>query len=483
MSVDKTMFEYTSPGRTGVGLPAPDVPVTPAADLLGTDNLREDLPLPELSQPDVIRHFTRLSSANYSIDSGFYPLGSCTMKYNPKINEEVASQPGFANLHPYQDESLAQGVLEALYEAQDYLKVITGHDAVTLQPAAGAQGEFTAMMVFKRHHEKTGQAHRHTVIVPDSSHGTNPATAARCGYDIVKIPSGPDGLVDLDVLGAALTDQVAAVMLTNPNTLGLFEADIEKISTMVHEAGALLYCDGANMNAVLGWYRPGDNGFDAMHLNLHKTFSTPHGGGGPGSGPVTVKKYLEPYLPSPTIGCRDGRYYLDYDRPDSIGRVHGFYGNVGIVLRALAYILSQGADGLRFVSENAVLNANYLLSKIGGAYDVPYGGRCMHEFVASASRQKEHGVKALDIAKRLIDFGFHPPTIYFPLIVPEALMIEPTETESIETLDAFADAMLKIAAEAESDPDVVRSAPHDAPVTRLDEAAAARSPQLRYCPK
>lgn len=499
MSADKTIFEYSSPGRTGVSLPVADVPVKPAGEILGEDNLRCELPLPELSQPDVIRHFTRLSLANYSVDGGFYPLGSCTMKYNPKINEELASMPGFACSHPYQDESLVQGALEALYDTQQFIKAITGFDAVTLQPAAGAQGEFTAMMVFKRHHEKTGQGHRHTVIVPDSSHGTNPATAARCGYDIVKVASGPDGLVDLDALEAALTDQVAAVMLTNPNTLGLFESNIARISKMVHDAGALMYCDGANMNAVMGWYQPGRDGFDAMHLNLHKTFSTPHGGGGPGSGPVAVKAFLEPYLPVPGVGSReerrvdseegvgdrgegmrDSRFFLDYDRPDSIGRVHGFYGNVGIILRAYAYILSQGADGLKYVSENAVLNANYLLSKIKGAYDVPYDGRCMHEFVASASRQKEHGVKALDIAKRLIDFGFHPPTIYFPLIVPEALMIEPTETESIETLDAFAEAMLRIAGEAETDPDIIRDAPHDTPVSRLDEAGAARSPELRY---
>ena len=480
MSVDKTIFEYSSPGRVGVSLPKSDVPAKPVDQYVGAENLREELPLPELSQVDVIRHFTRLSCANYSVDVGFYPLGSCTMKYNPKINEEVASLPGFADLHPYADESLAQGVLKALYDTQEFIKTITGFDAVTLQPAAGAQGEFTAMMIFKRHHERTGQSQRHIVIVPDSSHGTNPATAARCGYGILKVPSGPDGLVDLDALRSELSDETAAVMLTNPNTLGLFEARIEEISAMVHEAGALLYCDGANMNAVMGWYRPGDNGFDAMHLNLHKTFSTPHGGGGPGSGPVAVKKYLEPYLPVPNIAVRDGHYFLDYDRPDSIGRVHGFYGNVAIVLRAYAYILSLGADGLKAVSENAVLNANYLLSKIKSAYDVPYGNRCMHEFVASAAKQKELGVKALDIAKRLIDFGFHPPTIYFPLIVPEALMIEPTETESIETLDAFAEAMLAIAREVETEPDIVRSAPHDTPVKRLDEVTAARNPVLRY---
>lgn len=482
MSVDKTIFEYSSAGRIGVNVPKPDVDEKPIADLLGADNLRKDLPLPELSQVDVIRHFTRLSIANYSVDRGFYPLGSCTMKYNPKINEEIASLEGFANVHPYQDESLSQGTLQAMYETQEFIKAISGFDAVTLQPAAGAHGELTGMMIFKRHHEKMGQRRRHIVIVPDSSHGTNPATAARCGYDVVKVPSGPDGLVDLEALRAALSDEVAGVMLTNPNTLGLFEAHIEAISKMVHDAGALLYCDGANTNAILGWYRPGDNGFDAMHLNLHKTFSTPHGGGGPGSGPVAVKKFLEPYLPTPNVGYADGKYYLEYNRPDSIGRVHGFYGNIAIVLRACAYILSMGAKGLKEVSENAVLNANYILSKIKSAYDVPYGDRCMHEFVASASKQKDLGVKALDVAKRLIDMGYHPPTIYFPMIVHEALMIEPTETESIETLDEFIEAMLTIAREAETNPELAQDAPHDTPVRRLDEATAARHPILRWQP-
>jgi len=480
MSADKTIFQYSSPGRTGVSLPAADVESQPAEKYIGAENLRKNLPLPEISQVDVIRHFTRLSSANYSVDAGFYPLGSCTMKYNPKINEEVASLAGFAELHPYSDESLAQGMLKALYDTQNFIKTVSGMDAVTLQPAAGAHGELTAMMIFKRHHERTGQTQRHVVIVPDSSHGTNPATAARCGYDILKVPSGSDGLVDLDALHSELSDETAAVMLTNPNTLGLFESRIEEISKMVHDSGALLYCDGANMNAVMGWYRPGDNGFDAMHLNLHKTFSTPHGGGGPGSGPVAVKKFLEPYLPVPNVAMDGDRYYLNYERPDSIGRVHSFYGNIAIVLRAYAYILSLGADGLKSVSENAVLNANYLLSRIKSAYDVPHSDYCMHEFVASAERQKQLGVKALDIAKRLIDFDFHPPTIYFPLIVHEALMIEPTETESIETLDAFADAMLAIARETETDPAGVCAAPHLTLVKRLDEATAARRPELRY---
>lgn len=481
MSVDKTIFEYSSPGRTGVALPEADVPEHAVEDLIGADNLRKELPLPEVSQPDVIRHFIRLSQSNYSVDGGFYPLGSCTMKYNPKINEEIAALPGFTRLHPYEDESLVQGMLHLLYDMQEMLKEISGLNAVTLQPAAGAHGELTSMMIFKKHHEKTGQGHRNIVIVPDSSHGTNPATAARCGYNILKVPSGPDGLVDIDALRSELNDQVAAVMLTNPNTLGLFEARIEDISKAVHDAGALLYCDGANTNAIMGYYRPGENGFDAMHLNLHKTFSTPHGGGGPGSGPVAVKKFLEPYLPVPNVGLNDGKYYLNYDHPDSIGRVHGFYGNINIILRAWAYIVTLGAEGLKSVSENAVLNANYVLGRMKSAYDVPYGERCMHEFVASASKQKALGVRANDIAKRLIDWGFHPPTVYFPLIVPEALMVEPTETESMETLDSFADAMLKIAEEVESDPDTVKSAPHFTPITRLDEAAAARKPELKYC--
>jgi len=480
MSTEPTIFEYSSQGRTGISWPEPDLPERPPADYLGEENLRAELPLPELTEVHVIRHFTRLSQLNYGVDTGFYPLGSCTMKYSPKINEQIAGLPGLCRLHPYQDERISQGMLRLLYDMQVFLAEIGGMDAVTLQPAAGAQGEFTALMLFKRHHERVGEGHRRIVIVPDSSHGTNPATAARCGCQIRKVRSGSDGLVDISALSAELSRDVAAVMLTNPNTLGLFETRIVEISHMVHDVGALLYCDGANMNAVLGIHRPGDAGFDAMHFNLHKTFSAPHGGGGPGSGPVAVKSFLEPYLPVPTVGFEGGRYFLDYDRPESIGRVHSFYGNIGVVVRACAYILNVGPDGLKSVSENAVLNANYLVKRIAEAYDVPYGERCMHEFVASAVRQKAHGVKALDIAKRLMDYGFHPPTIYFPLIVPEALMIEPTETESVEALDAFADAMLAIAHEAESDPELVRAAPHTTPVSRLDEAGAARKLELRW---
>jgi glycine dehydrogenase subunit 2 len=480
MSAEPLIFELSSKGRYGITWPPVDVPERPTSDLIDAEDLRDELPLPEVSQIDVIRHFTHLSSKNYGVDTGFYPLGSCTMKYNPKINEEIVRLPGLSAMHPYQDESSAQGILHLLYDMQSFLAEIGGMDAVTLQPAAGAHGELTAMMIFKRHHERAGEGHRNVVIVPDSSHGTNPATAARCGYKIRKIQSGPDGLVDLDALAAALTDDVAAMMLTNPNTLGLFETSIEKIAKMVHDAGALFYCDGANMNAILGITRPGDAGFDAMHFNPHKTFSGPHGGGGPGSGPVAVKSFLADCLPSPTVNCAGGKYYLDFDHPNSIGRVHSFYGNIAVLVRAYAYILSLGARGLRFTSENAVLNANYLLHRISEKYEVPFGNRCMHEFVISACHRKECGVRALDIGKRLIDYGVHPPTTYFPLIVAEALMIEPTETESIETLDAFADAMLKIDEEAATQPELLEHAPHITPVSRLDETLAARKPELRW---
>jgi len=481
MNVEPTVFELSSPGRVGVNLPVSDVPERRAEDLLGPANLRDDLPLPEVSQVDVIRHYTRLSSMNYGVDTGFYPLGSCTMKYNPKINEEIIRLPGLSELHPYQDEEISQGILQILYEMQRFLGEIGGMDAVTLQPAAGAQGEFTAMMLFRRYHERVGEGHRHIVIVPDSSHGTNPATAARCGYEVIKVPSGPDGCVDVSALAEELSDQVAMVMLTNPNTLGLFESQVNEISRMVHDSGALMYCDGANMNAILGISRPGDTGFDAMHFNLHKTFSAPHGGGGPGSGPVAVKNFLAQFLPVPVVVDRNGGYFLDRDRPDSIGRVQSFYGNVGVIVKAYMYILNLGPEGLKAVSENAVLNANYLLNKIAPTYDVPYGRRCMHEFVASAKSLKASGgVRALDIAKRLMDYGFHPPTMYFPLIVPEALMIEPTETESRETLDGFAEAMLAIAEEAQSKPSLATAAPHSAARARVDEVRAARELVLRW---
>ncbi len=481
MKDEPTIFELSSPGRIGVSLPESDVPHQDAEGILGT-SVRDSLALPEVSQVDVIRHYTHLSTINYGIDTGFYPLGSCTMKYNPKINEQLAALPGLSMLHPYQDEAASQGILRLLHDMGRFLAEIGGMDAVTLQPAAGAQGELVAMMIFKRHHDRVGEGHRRIVIVPDSSHGTNPATAARAGYEVRTVVSGADGRVDVEALKAELSDQVAAVMLTNPNTLGLFESEVAQITKCVHDAGALAYCDGANMNAILGISRPGDMGFDAMHFNLHKTFSSPHGGGGPGSGPVAVKDFLSRYLPVPIVEDRDGRILLINDRPDSIGRVHAFYGNIGVIVRAYLYIMSLGAEGLRSVAENAVLNANYLLARMEGAYDVPYGHRCMHEFVASAQRQKLRGVKAMDILKRLMDFGFHPPTVYFPLIVPEALMIEPTETESRETLDAFADAMLTIAQEVETNPEVVTSAPHNTYRRHVDEAQAARKLELTWEP-
>lgn len=480
MNTEPTIFEYGKSGRQAIHWPSPSSGASAPEELLGKENLRTSLPIPEVSEVDVVRHFIHLSSINYGIDTGFYPLGSCTMKHNPKINEEIASISGFTMLHPYQDEVCVQGMLQLLFEMQEFLKEISGMDAVTLQPAAGAQGEFTALMIFKRHHERVGEGHRNTVLVPDSSHGTNPATAARCGYQVRKIPSGPDGLVDVSALETELSADVAAFMLTNPNTLGLFEKRVLEISQLVHEAGALMYCDGANMNAVLGLHQPASAGFDAMHFNLHKTFAGPHGGGGPGSGPVAVKSHLSPYLPVPVVVQKDGRYTFDYDMPESVGRVHSFSGNVGVIVRAYAYILALGASGLRQVSRDAVLNANYLLGKVHGSYEVPYGSWCMHEFVVSAVRQKKQNVRALDIAKRLIDYGMHPPTMYFPLTVPEAMMIEPTETESIETLDAFAEAMLTVAKETEEDPDVVRTAPHTTVVGRLDETEAARKLELRW---
>lgn len=482
MKDEATIFELSAAGRCGMSLPESDVPGSDMGSILGSQWLRADLSLPEVSQVDVIRHYTHLSQVNYGVDTGFYPLGSCTMKYNPKINEQLAGLPGLSMLHPYQDELISQGILRLLYEMQRILAEIGGMDAVTLQPAAGAQGELTAMMLFKRYHEASGDAKRRIVLVPDSSHGTNPATAARCGYEVRKIASGADGRVDVGVLRGELSDQIAAVMLTNPNTLGLFERHVTEITRLVHESGALTYCDGANMNAILGIARPGDMGFDAMHFNLHKTFSSPHGGGGPGAGPVAVKEFLSPYLPVPIVELENAVYRLDCDRPDSIGRVHSFYGNVGVIVRAYLYVLSLGGAGLRSVAENAVLNANYLLSRMKASFDVPYGDRCMHEFVVSAEEQKSKGIKAMDIVKRLMDFGFHPPTVYFPLIVHEALMIEPTETESKETLDAFARAMMAIAHEVESNPEVILSAPHSTHRRKVDEAQAARKLELAWEP-
>ena len=476
------IFELTKSGRIGYSLPEMDVPTVDINELIPADYLRVDEPeLPEVSELDIMRHYTALSRRNHGVDSGFYPLGSCTMKYNPKINENVARFNGFAHLHPLQDESSVQGALELLYDLQQHLKEITGMDEVTLQPAAGAHGEWTGLMMIRAFHEANGElAKRTKVIVPDSAHGTNPASATVAGFETITVKSNEQGLVDLEDLKRVVGEDTAALMLTNPNTLGLFEENILEMAEIVHEAGGKLYYDGANLNAVLSKARPGDMGFDVVHLNLHKTFTGPHGGGGPGSGPVGVKRDLIPYLPKPIIEKQGDEYVLDYDRPHSIGRVKPYYGNFGINVRAYTYIRSMGPDGLKAVTEYAVLNANYMMRRLSAYYDLPYDRHCKHEFVLSGRRQKKLGVRTLDIAKRLLDFGYHPPTIYFPLNVEECMMIEPTETESKETLDAFIEAMIQIAREVEENPEIVQEAPHTTVVGRMDETLAARKPVLRY---
>lgn len=475
------IFEISKPGRIGYSLPDLDVPEENIDQLIPSDYLRaEDAELPEVSELDIMRHYTALSKRNHGVDSGFYPLGSCTMKYNPKINENVARLTGFSYIHPLQDEATVQGAMELMYDLSEHLKEITGMDAVTLQPSAGAHGEWTGLMMIRAYHEANGEKHRTQVIVPDSAHGTNPASATVAGFETVTVRSDQNGLVDLDDLKRVVGENTAALMLTNPNTLGLFEEYIVEMAEIVHSVGGKLYYDGANLNAILGKARPGDMGFDVVHLNLHKTFTGPHGGGGPGSGPVGVKKELIPFLPKPVLVKDENGFRFDEDRPQSIGRVKSFYGNFGINVRAYTYIRSMGPDGLKAVSENAVLNANYMLKKLAPYYEMPYDRICKHEFVLSAKRQKKLGVRALDIAKRLLDFGYHPPTIYFPLNVEECMMIEPTETESKETLDAFIEAMIQIAKEAEEEPEIVQEAPHTTVVKRLDETLAARNPILKY---
>ncbi|MBT2660843.1 aminomethyl-transferring glycine dehydrogenase subunit GcvPB [Bacillus sp. ISL-45] len=475
------IFELSTPGRVGYSLPEMDVPETDLSELLPEGFLREEEPeLPEASELDIMRHYTALSKRNHGVDSGFYPLGSCTMKYNPKMNENVARFNGFAHLHPLQDESSVQGALELMYDLQEHLIEITGMDEVTLQPAAGAHGEWTGLMMIRAYHEANGDLNRTKVIVPDSAHGTNPASATVAGFETITVKSDENGLVDLEDLKKVVGEDTAALMLTNPNTLGLFEENILEMAEIVHGAGGKLYYDGANLNAVMSKARPGDMGFDVVHLNLHKTFTGPHGGGGPGSGPVGVKADLIPFLPKPIVTKQDGVYKFDYDRPQSIGRVKPFYGNFGINVRAYTYIRTMGPDGLKAVTEYAVLNANYMMRRLAEYYDLPFNRHCKHEFVLSGKRQKKLGVRTLDIAKRLLDFGYHPPTIYFPLNVEEAIMIEPTETESKETLDAFIDAMIQIAREAEENPEIVQEAPHSTVVGRMDETTAARKPILRY---
>jgi len=475
------IFELTREGRIGYSLPELDVPELDLSALLPKGFVREEAAeLPEVSELDIMRHYTALSNRNHGIDSGFYPLGSCTMKYNPKINESVARYPGFANIHPLQDESTVQGALEVLYDLQEHLVEITGMDEVTLQPAAGAHGEWTALMMIRAFHEANGDFKRTKVLVPDSAHGTNPASATVAGFDTITVKSGEDGLVDLEDLKKHVGEDTAALMLTNPNTLGLFEEEILEMAEIVHAAGGKLYYDGANLNAVMSKARPGDMGFDAVHLNLHKTFTGPHGGGGPGSGPVGVKEDLIPFLPKPVLVKKDEVYTFEYNLPQSIGRVKPFYGNFGIYLRAYTYIRSMGPDGLKAVTEYAVLNANYMMRRLEPHFDLPYNRHCKHEFVLSGRRQKKLGVRTLDMAKRLLDFGYHPPTIYFPLNVEEGMMIEPTETESKETLDAFCDALIQIAKEVEENPEIVQNAPHTTVINRLDETKAARFPVLRY---
>ncbi|WP_047979934.1 aminomethyl-transferring glycine dehydrogenase subunit GcvPB [Ornithinibacillus contaminans] len=475
------IFERSKEGRVSYSLPELDVPEVDLAAELTDAYVRQEAPeLPEVSELDIIRHYTGLSNRNYGVDSGFYPLGSCTMKYNPKINEDVARLDGFTHIHPYQDPKTVQGALEMMFDLQQALKEITGMASVSLQSAAGAHGEWTGLMMIRAFHESNGDFHRTKVIVPDSAHGTNPASATVAGFEAVTVKSNENGLVDLADLKRVVGQDTAALMLTNPNTLGLFETEILEMADIVHDAGGKLYYDGANLNAIMGYARPGDMGFDVVHLNLHKTFTGPHGGGGPGSGPVGVSQELEPFLPKPLIVKQDTSYTFDYDRPQSIGRVKPYYGNFGINLRAYTYIRTMGAEGLKKVSEYAVLNANYMMRKLEKVYDLPYQQHCKHEFVLSGRKQKKLGVRTLDIAKRLLDFGYHPPTIYFPLNVEEALMVEPTETESKETLDGFIETMLTIAEEAENNPEIVQEAPHHTIVKRMDETTAARNPILRY---
>jgi len=478
---NKLIFELSKEGRKAYSLPPCDVPEVNLDSVIPSSFIRNDEPeLPEVSEVDVVRHYTNLSNKNYGVDTGFYPLGSCTMKYNPKINEDMAALGGFSNIHPLQPEETVQGALELMYELDGMLSEISGMERVTLQPAAGAHGELTGLMLIKAYHQSRGDNKRNKIIVPDSAHGTNPASAAVAGFEIVEIESDKNGAVDLDSLKSVLSDEIAGLMLTNPSTLGLFEKNIKQIADLVHEAGGLLYYDGANANAIMGIARPGDMGFDVLHLNLHKTFSTPHGGGGPGSGPVGVKKELVKFLPVPVIEKKGDSYILDYDRPDSIGKVRSFYGNFGVAVKAYSYIMSMGGEGLKEVSRKAVLNANYIMSKLKKYYELPIDQVCKHEFVLGGLPENDNHVTTLDVAKRLLDYGYHPPTIYFPLIVNNAIMIEPTETESLETLDSFIDIMIKIAGEAEEDPEILKTAPHDTAVRRIDEVKAARNLILKW---
>ena len=474
------IFEKSRPGRRGCSLPECDVDQESLEKLIPKKYLRQgSLGLPEVSEPDVVRHFIRLSQQNMGIDTHFYPLGSCTMKYNPKVNEDIANLPGFTRVHPYQPQVSVQGTLQLLYDMEKLLCEISGMDRVSLQPAAGAHGELTSLMMINAYYEDKKE-HRDTVLIPDSAHGTNPASSHLCGFQVIEVKSNKNGGIDLENLKDKMSKKVAALMLTIPNTLGLFERNILEVSRIIHDRGGFLYLDGANLNAFLGIVKPSDLGIDIMHFNLHKTFSTPHGGGGPGSGPVGVKGRLATYLPVPTVEKNKKGYYLDYDRAKSIGKVRSFYGNIEVITKAYCYLRSLGKEGLKKISHNAVLNANYLMKRLKKFFYLPYDQPCMHEFVLSAEDKKTKDARALDIAKRLLDFGFHPPTIYFPLIVKEALMIEPTETESKETLDAFISSMIQIRKEIEGNPSLVKEAPQNLSIGRLDEVKAAKELKLRW---
>ncbi|MCR1954476.1 aminomethyl-transferring glycine dehydrogenase subunit GcvPB [Clostridioides mangenotii] len=478
---DNLLIDISKKGRKAYSLPKLDIEDILLTDMVDADLLKEtELRLPEISEVDLIRHYTNLSNKNFGVDTGFYPLGSCTMKYNPKINEDMASNPNFTEIHPYQPVDTVQGSLELMYNLSQMLCEITGMDDVTLQPSAGSHGELTGLMLIKEYHLNRGDTKRTKVIIPDAAHGTNPASAAMADFDVIQINSNKDGSVNMEELKSILNDEVAALMLTNPSTLGLFEENIKEIADIVHEAGGLLYYDGANMNAIMGITRPGDMGFDVVHLNIHKTFSTPHGGGGPGSGPVGVKKELIPFLPVPVIERVDERYELNYEKEKSIGKIKNFYGNFGVLVRAYTYILTMGSDGLKEASTMAVLNANYIKESLKDDYILPIDRICKHEFVLGGLPKGEANIKTLDIAKRLLDYGYHPPTIYFPLIIKEALMIEPTETESIETIDEFIIAMKSIAKEALENPEILKNAPHNTTVGRIDEARAVKKPILTW---
>ncbi len=479
--MSQLLFEKNIPGSNAFSLPEIDIPAVDLAASLPDQFRRQNQPgIPEVSEVEAVRHYTELSQRAYGVDNGFYPLGSCTMKYNPKINEWASRLPGFASIHPFQPEDTVQGALQLYCEMQQMLAEITGMDGFSLQPAAGAHGEMAGVMIIKAYHNNRQDYARTKMMVPDSAHGTNPATANVVGYEVIEIKSTAEGLVDLDDLRSKMSPEVAGLMLTNPNTLGLFEEEIQSIAQIVHDGGGLLYYDGANLNGIMGVARPGDMGFDVIHVNLHKTFATPHGGGGPGSGPVGVKAPLMDFLPVPVAVQREQGYGFDYDRPLSIGKVKSFYGNFGVIVKAYAYIKALGAEGLKEACQHAVLNANYLRHQLRETYNIPIDRLCKHEFVLNSKKQSQYGVSTMDIAKRLIDYGYHPPTVYFPLIVPEAMMIEPTETESQQRLDVFVDVMKTIAREAQDDPEIVKNAPHNAVIKRVDEVTAARKPIVKW---